>query len=539
MHLVSAPWRRVLESIGVSAEDAWWTKAARFSLLVGALAAAAWMVYFAAVTITIPYPIEYREGASQMLTQFLLRGENPYALQNQPLAMNNNGIVYNLLVLPLAMAFGNSLAVHRSVTSFLILLCTFTVFRACRRSTQDAALALACAVLVMMALSARGHLGVFPSSTGVMFFLLGILLPVISGFDRRGLVLSAAACLMAFFTKPYFVLCFAIVVSYVFLFISRKRAVLYGLLFSGMLLAAAFLVRLVFPLYFVFTILSNASNTSPNGAHMLNQLRQLVTEFWPSLVLMGLLLITTARARDPRRADPGTPASRRVVAPWDRPLLAWQVEYYAYATGCSLLAFMSLLGWHEGSFMTYSYQLIIPPFFLWVSRAYQPHSRLAIASAAVLLLVNMLLFAAARFPPVFLEQRNAREWRRLYGYVDASQRILNTPMVVPELLRIGAVPVNTGKNEYFWHINPYPEWALIGPSYDSIRSIQRDYGNKVAQRAANSEFDRIITARKFDYFIPEDLELHYQRVDRIRLLLPQTGQSYEVTVWEPLSKVVP
>ena len=112
-------------------------------------------------------------------------------------------------------------------------------------------------------------------------------------------------------------------------------------------------------------------------------------------------------------------------------------------------------------------------------------------------------------------------------------------MVVPELLRIGAVPVNTGKNEYFWHINPYPDAALIGPSYTAIRGIQRDYGNSVAERAANSEFDRVITARKFDYFIPADLELHYQRVDRIQLLLPQTGQSYEVTVWEPISRPVP
>ena len=408
MHLVRAPWRRVLESIGVGPGDAGWTKAARFGLLAGALAAGAWMVYFATVTITIPYPIEYREGASQMLTQFLLRGENPYALQSQPLAMNNNGIVYNLLVLPLAMVFGNSLAVHRTVTSFLILLCTFTVFRACRRSTQDAALALACAALVMMALSARGHLGVFPSSTGVLFFLLGILMPVISGFDRRGLLLSAAACLMAFFTKPYFVLCFAIVASYVFLFVSKKSAVLYGLWFAGLLLTAALLVRLVFPLYFVFTILSNASNTSPNGAHMLNQLRQLVTEFWPSLLLMGLLLIMALRARETGQAAAEARSPKQAVAFWDHPLLTWRVEYFAYATACSLLAFASLLGWHEGSFMTYSYQLIIPPFYLWVSRAYRPHSRLSVASAAVLLLVNMLLFAAARFPRVSLSSGRPR-----------------------------------------------------------------------------------------------------------------------------------
>jgi len=67
-----------------------------------ALAAGAWLLYFMAVTLVMPYPIEYREGAAQVLTQLLLAGQNPFAPQNQPLGMTNYGIVFSLAVWPLA-----------------------------------------------------------------------------------------------------------------------------------------------------------------------------------------------------------------------------------------------------------------------------------------------------------------------------------------------------------------------------------------------------------------------------------------------------
>ena len=67
------------------------TKGGLFSktlLLLGTLASILWSVYFAAVTISIPYPIEFREGAAQVMTQFLLNRSNPFRLESQPLAMN-------------------------------------------------------------------------------------------------------------------------------------------------------------------------------------------------------------------------------------------------------------------------------------------------------------------------------------------------------------------------------------------------------------------------------------------------------------------
>ena len=55
----------------------------------GIFLVATWFVYFAIATIFMPYPIEYREGVSQVLTQLLLDGENPFSAANQPLALTS------------------------------------------------------------------------------------------------------------------------------------------------------------------------------------------------------------------------------------------------------------------------------------------------------------------------------------------------------------------------------------------------------------------------------------------------------------------
>ena len=72
----------------------------RHLLFWGAFASSLWSIYFAVVTISIPYQIEFREGAAQVMTEFLLHGDNPFRLENQPLAMNNYGLGYNLVVVP-------------------------------------------------------------------------------------------------------------------------------------------------------------------------------------------------------------------------------------------------------------------------------------------------------------------------------------------------------------------------------------------------------------------------------------------------------
>jgi hypothetical protein len=82
--------------------DARTLKIIRSFFFGGSLVLFSWFVYFSFSTIAMPYQIEYREGAAQVMTHILLMGGNPFSLEYQPLGMNNYGIGYNLLALPFA-----------------------------------------------------------------------------------------------------------------------------------------------------------------------------------------------------------------------------------------------------------------------------------------------------------------------------------------------------------------------------------------------------------------------------------------------------
>jgi hypothetical protein len=72
--------------------------------------------------ITFPYLVDSFESAMLLTTDLMLKGENPYALENMPLAINVYGINYHLVVYPFARLWGATLLVHRAVAGFFILL---------------------------------------------------------------------------------------------------------------------------------------------------------------------------------------------------------------------------------------------------------------------------------------------------------------------------------------------------------------------------------------------------------------------------------
>lgn len=490
-----------------------------------------WTIYFACVTISIPYPLEYRESASQVMTQYLLEGRNPYGLENQPMAMDSYGIVYSLLVLPLAALFGNTLLIHRVVTLVFQLLCSLLVGLMGFRWSKSAGAAIAFGVLNGMVLGARGGLGAFPSAVGAFFFLSALIVPFLRTFDRRGLVFSALLSLVAFYSKPYFLLSFPIVASYLFIFESKRKAVFHGLVFAVMACASFLLVRALLPVYFIYTIGNNLSNAMRDRPWLYYQLEQLGREFYPSVVLAAILLVAGVLSLEWRTAKPREMLSSSNLLSLERPLVSKPLNYFAYAFGCSALVFVLLLGQNNGSWMLYGYQLMMPPFFLWMASVFKPLSRMALIGIPLLVL-NLFLFARARYNPEFLQQRNSMDWARLYAYADSSRHILNTPLIASEMLRLGMWPVDSGRNS-FWGLKPYPDNALLGPSYAVVLRAWGGYQDSIQASVMSRQYDRIITVRDTDFFKAHNLRTYYHEVETLDVTMPQTDQVWTVEIWEP------
>ena len=222
--------------------------------------------------------------------------------------MTNYGVLFSLTAWPLAMVFGNTLLLHRAITMAFLLLSAYVVARASLFAGKHVVLSLAAAILAAAGARDRGGLGAYPSTMGAFFFLAATAVPYVRGFDRRGLLLSGVLCLLAFYSKPYYVLGFAIVAGYAFLFVSKKGGLLYGLGFAAAAGLSALLVRETMPLYFYDTVFSNLAHTAePDPGHVMRQLRQFAVEFLP-IIAAGLVLAAAQLAAHRTKAPGGRAA---------------------------------------------------------------------------------------------------------------------------------------------------------------------------------------------------------------------------------------
>jgi hypothetical protein len=511
-------------------------KIIRSLFFVGVLGLFSWFVYFSLFTIAIPYQIEYREGAAQVMTQILLMGGNPFSLEYQPLGMNNYGIGYNLLVLPFAKMFGNTLMVHRGVSLFFLLASFLLVARIVFVLKKDVLISILCGIFIVVVLAGRGGLGAFPSAMGAFLFLWGILIPFIYSFSYPGLIVSALLSIMAYYTKPYFVICFVMVAVYTFVFISKRKGIIYSLFFLSIFGLLFLGVRYGFELYFIDTFIGNLSNTNRSLSHLRNQLVELLAEFFPSILLGILFLFLNGSKFSLKKLLRTNFWSRSNFLQLHAPLLDLPINYFTFTFIFCFLSFVFVLGLHKGSYLTSAYQIVLPPFVLWLFQKLNPKSMFSVISLC-LLFINILILDNILLNPSFLRQRDSVGWSNLYNYIRDSRRVVNCPAVVSAMIDIGILPVDSGQTEYYYYIQPYPDNILFGPDYDTVKRHGILYRRSIRNAVSNGKFDRIILTDGYGNLISFDtVNPYYVKVATIAIDMPQTYQTWVIGVWEPIGK---
>lgn len=502
-------------------------------LFAGIFASLLWSVYFSFVTLLIPYQIELHEGTAQVQTWFFLRGENPFVLENQPLGMNNYGMGYSLAVLPFAALFGNTLLVHRSVTFGFIVLCALTGFFVVYRARKDVLFALACAAFIVVGLIARGGIGAFPAAMGTFLFLAAMLIPFVRSFDMSSLILSVLISLAAFYTKPYFVLSFGIVDSYLFFFVSKRKGIVYGGSFIAAFAALFLVVRSIFPAYFIDTILGNVSNSSIRFGHLVDQLIELFFNFYPITIFLFAAILTGSWGKDSQ-----VPYRRKIMKKmnffgWDRPLIDRSVGYVFYSFVCAFMAFVFILGGHIGNYMNYAYHLIVPLFFCWVFCEVVSRNKMKFFLALAVIL-NLFVWGGKLLNPDMLKQNDSEEWGELFGYVRSSEHILNSPTVVSEVVALGLTPMDSGQTVFFYNVEPYPDNLLTTIPFDALRVDGFQYERMTDRLIEKQRFDLIVTMKgKRSFYTHELVEDSYSLVSEITVDMPLVGEHWTMLVWKP------
>ena len=186
--------------------------------------------------------------------------------------------------------------------------------------------------------------------------------------------------------------------------------------------------------------------------------------------------------------------------------------------------------------MTSAYQIVLPPFILWLFQKLNSKSRFSIISLC-LLFINILILDNILLNPSFLRQRDSVAWSNLYNHIRDSRRVVNCPAVVSAMIDIGILPVDSGQTEYYYYIQPYPNNILFGPDYDTVKRHGILYRRSIRNAVSNGKFDKIILTDGYGNLISFDtVNQYYVKVETIAIDMPQTHQTWVIGVWEPIGK---
>ncbi|HNO71393.1 MAG TPA: hypothetical protein PKO16_06455, partial [Bacteroidia bacterium] len=412
---------------------------AKILLTLGSVLSIIWSGYFMYKVILIPHQITYLEGTASVHTWFYLRGMNPFTLENQPLGITLYGFMYNLMVFPFAAWFGNTLVVHRTVNLVFIVLASTVYYCVVFKEKKNHLLALTCSAFVMISLAGvqgLGGISAYPAPTGTFFFIAAIFIPFLFSFDTKSLAFSVLLALAGFYTKPYFILSFGIVATYVFIFVSPKKGLLYGLSFLITVLISILVVKRIFPLYFIGTIWANVSQTTRSLEHLLSQLNSLINTFLPLLIIILMTFIIDGIKKSEEKTY------KINFSKWNEPLLGHSPSYVFFSFSITLLAFVTILGWHAPNPLGYAYQLVAPLFIgLVFSKLIQESKTNLIA--ALLVVINLFMWQSSRMSPDYLKERSTKEWDRLIRYLDGVVSFAPPPMMVTDVMSLGFAPMDS------------------------------------------------------------------------------------------------
>ena len=180
-----------------------------------------WLLVYAWNVIVTYGPVGYREGANMLLTEYILKGRNPFMLMNQPLMNTNKGAFYNLLVVPFAAIFGNTLALHRVISIVFILLSCGLVGWCLRYFKISWPISIAGGTIVFAGLLFYIGPTARADGLGTFLYLVSGLIPFMRKFDRQGLLISATAGILAFL--PSHILFYHLALSFCIFFFSFPK----------------------------------------------------------------------------------------------------------------------------------------------------------------------------------------------------------------------------------------------------------------------------------------------------------------------------
>lgn len=500
--------------------------------------------------VVYPYPLEYREGSMLLTTNFLLQGKNPYALENMPVSLNVYGINYNLLVYPFAKAFGASFFIHRLIAAVCMMLIGLLFYATLRKHNiirpyiLSSILILYASLLYYITPLAR------PDTLGTLLFLSSVFVLYLLEYSNASMFASICLGLVAFYTKSYFALSIPLMAIYLFLFVSKQKGLIYGVVAFVLLVMSALVVNYLCELYFLSVIVLHLNIINSSYQWLWKQ----IVFFWDAnsgLIILGVLLIFAFLADRiysvmQYRTDGkiSWPKLKGFVNILDlhRPLFKSAISLSLYCLIATSLAIYFKMGRHGGNWMAYFYQLITPfltlyIFSLTVKPLQNPTWSAVKDNYGYLLIIPLsclTLFHLSYSLPLNSNQKTPHEWAQLEEITLSRKEIFNSPILVSMLVEQNKPVYDSGQSEYFTSLKHHLAW-LDGwfPTNSQIKDAQNKYKEFIEDSIISRKFEVLIIDDGDQAPYLQDMENFYSLDEKILVCMFHTEQCYTLDVWRP------
>lgn len=494
--------------------------------------------------VRAPFQIEFREGAILSTTQLLLERRNPFAAESLPQYLNVYGIFYNLAMLPLARLFGDTFLVHRAFTMFCLYAgVAFVIVLLIRRQSLPLfALAGGLCLLANQMYSVTPVTR--PDGLGFLLYLLAVFLPWERKWSKASLAISALLSVLAFFTKLYFSLAAVYVAVFLFLNVSKKLALFYGVFFAGLLAAGIFIVLKAYPFYFYNTFFMALYQPVYVLSHMLRQMRQF-TFLYAGMLAALAFSINWQTLGDLRLWRPGMINLKKGLGWFDFlnlgvPLCRFKIDYPLMSLVLVVLVTVFKLGGHTGSKMAYLFQLISPLFVIVFVQLISRQKRFELISCLLVgatVAVNLGQIGLSPYSLSLLPgsisndpAKYDRSWRQMAELLHGDQRVLNSPLIAGYLVEQGKPLVDNGHSEYF-RASAIPPSLLLPPASEVYR-VDDTFRRQLRKHIQERYFDQVIVDANYAPLVDKNLlKQYYSMGQSIDLYAMQNRQFFHLEVW--------
>ena len=490
------------------------------------------------------YAIDYYEGAMSAITGLIAEGHNPYAYEFLPQFTNPYPPLYNLIAAPLTHWFGNTLPLHRGVAGGLIIASCLLCYGATLRASGSKTHSLAAAATLYAVLLYNSTPLASTNSTGIVLFLASTLIPWHYNFSNRSLAASIACGVLAFYGKQYFILGLGLVSLYLFIAVSKRRAILFGTISAICTALSLFLVIKSSPYYLDTTVF--LLNTAVKFTHdpykvMLAQMRFFVEIHTSVLILIAAVFASNfflKKASTPEAAAPHQKAIDFIN--FDKPLFSFQPNYFVFCFLGTTFAVAFSLGKNAGNYMSYLFQLMSP--FLLIA-VFSSFSKTKIPLPFLLPFIFIFFYKTYSILPTDFAVNNEK-WQHVDKLIASHDNILASPILTSLIVENDKPIFHNGLTFFFPLAKGKPQIFVRDDEARQVTTIWDTYNNNLFDRIERQGFDLLIltpmdaqgmfSGNPQEMKAPEYLKKYYKISEEVRLdMTDRWVGSFKMQVWVP------